>query len=171
MPLREPLKARFTGPDMTLISYEYIHEEGDRRETFVTYDTSIEECQHVLKHFDPEKLAENYHAWNEDNQRFRLAVQQVVRDELNVVAKEKKEEVGEIEEPLTFLLGHVLNLTKENDPEGLFKLKLDVFETKEMSTSEDKELRAKIRRANTALKVLALYHTVFEKGIDDSPDE
>lgn len=171
MPLREPLKARFTGPDMTLISYEYIHEEGDRRETFVTYDTSIEECQHVLKYFDPEKLAENYHAWNEDNERFRLAVQQLVSDELAGVRKEKDKEVEETEELQTLLLGSVLNLTKENDPEGLFKLKLDVFETKEMSASEDKELRAKIRRANTALKVLALYHTVFERDIDDSPDE
>lgn len=160
---------KFTGPDMTLIEYSWINDDGATVSAYVTYDTGIDECKAVLEQIDPEKLAENYHAWNDDERRFRLAVQQVVSDELSG-SREKLEE-DQTEELSTAILGAVLNLTKDNDAEGLFKLKLDVFETDEMTKSDDKQLKSDIRKANTALKVLALYHTAFERGIPDSPDE
>lgn len=163
------VNAKFTGPDMTLIEYSIVNDNGDREAHYVTYDTGLEECNKVLELYDPEKLAENYHKWNDDERRFRLAVEQLVSDEL-AGSREQPEE-DQTEELSTALLGAVLNLTKDNDAEGLFKFKLDVFETKEMTACTDKELKSKIRRANTALKVLALYHTVFERGIADSPDE
>ena len=163
------VNAKFTGPDMTLIEYTIVNEDGNREGRFVTYDTGLEDCNKVLELYDPEKLAENYHKWNDDERRFRLAVEQLVSDEL-AGSREQPEE-DQTEELSTALLGAVLNLTKDNDAEGLFKLKLDVFETKEMTACTDKELKSTIRRANTALKVLALYHTVFERGIADSPDE
>jgi len=163
------VNAKFTGPDMTLIEYSIVNDNGDREGHYVTYDTGLEECNKVLELYDPEKLAENYHKWNDDERRFRLAVEQLVSDEL-AGSREQPEE-DQTEELSTALLGAVLNLTKDNDAEGLFKLKLDVFETKEMTENNDKELKSAIRKANTALKVLALYHTAFERDIPDSPDE
>ena len=163
------VNAKFTGPDMTLIEYTIVNEDGNREGRYVTYDTGLEECNKVLELYDPEKLAENYHKWNDDERRFRLAIEQLVSDEL-AGSREQPEE-DQTEELSTALLGAVLNLTKDNDAEGLFKLKLDVFETKEMTDNNDKELKSAIRKANTALKVLALYHTAFERGIPDSPDE
>ena len=163
------VNAKFTGPDMTLIEYTIVNENGEKEGHYVTYDTGLEECNKVLELYDPEKLAENYHKWNDDERRFRLAVEQLVSDEL-AGSREQPEE-DQTEELSTALLGAVLNLTKDNDAEGLFKLKLDVFETKEMTDNNDKELKSAIRKANTALKVLALYHTAFERGIPDSPDE
>ena len=163
------VNAKFTGPDMSLIEYTIVNDNGDKEDHFVSYDTGLEECNKVLQTYDPEKLAENYHAWNDDERRFRLAVEQLVSDELSGSREQPEED--QTEELSTALLGAVLNLTKDNDAEGLFKLKLDVFETKEMTACTDKELKSKIRRANDAIKVLALYHTVFERDTGDSPDE
>ncbi len=163
------VNAKFTGPDMSLIEYTVVNDNGDKEDHFVSYDTGLVECNEVLQTYDPEKLAKNYYLWNNDERRFRLAVEQLVSDELSGSREQPEED--QTEELSTALLGSVLNLTKDNDAEGLFKLKLDVFETKEMTENNDKELKSAIRKANTALKVLALYHTAFERGIPDSPDE
>jgi len=144
--------ARFTDPSMTLIRYEELVDNEEIKVEHETYDTSSERCQAILKQFSVEQLTENYKKFEEDEAKFLNALEHLKNQELGPA------EVVEVQSEAEPLFNTISNLTTENDSEGLFKLKLDIFETPSMKSTEDKELKSKIRRADSAIKVIALYY-------------
>lgn len=143
--------ARFTDTSMTLIRYEEFVNDEIKVE-HVSYDTSSEECKEILKQFPPEKLTENFKRFSDDEKKFLDALEHLKNQELGPV------EVVDVQTEAEPLFNTISKLTTENDSEGLFKLKLDIFETPSMKSTEDKELKSKIRRADSAIKVIALYY-------------
>ena len=142
--------ARFTNPSKTLIRYEYVV-EGGVRVNFEAYDTASERCQDILKQFPVEKLTENYDIFCESEAKFRLALEHL-----------KDQELGQIDNtmdgPPVSIFETLLEMTKENDSEGLFKIKLEVIESPEMEKA-DKQTKSAIRKAENAIDVIALYQS------------
>lgn len=142
--------ARFTDPSSTLIRYETVVEGGIRVD-FEAYDTGSEKCQDILKHFPVEKLSENYDVFCESEAKFRLALEHLVDQELEQID-------NTMEGPPVSIFETLLEMTKENNSEGLFKIKLEVIESPEMENA-DKQTKSAIRKAENAIDVIALYQS------------
>ena len=146
--------ARFTDPSMTLIRYEEIVDQEIKVE-HESYDTSSEICQAILKQFSVEQLTENYKKFEEDEAKFLNALEHLKNQELGPA------EAVVTEAPAKPLFKTLADLTKDNDSEGLFKLKLEVFESPEMDTA-DKQIKSDIRKAENAFEVISLFQAYLK---------
>ena len=153
------LEAFYTNQDFDTVCVTYTDENDINRDWYMEVDETDERFNALLKEYSYEDLEKTTKA---RNLAFGLEFEGIVKryiEERGLISKTENDiDINEIKKQAeddvwSFIYGETEN------KEELFKLKLGLFNDR-IGENVDRQLKAKVRRAETVLEVLAAFHEI-----------
>lgn len=158
------LTAHFTNNERTIVESLWVDPETKQiREYTLEAVEGNEDWQALLKHINIDSLHENtFEFIKEERKKFEQDVLEIARRE-KLIESEKRADKSDL------LLEIILQ--EDVDKELLFKVKLALFEQDKIKNSDDRALKARLRKAATIAEAIGIFSEAWFTMLYDEKEE